>query len=182
MRDCEREEITGLVREAQAGNARAFGSLVLRFRPAMLVVASQVCPSYEVADDAVQDAFLTAHRALASLHEPARFGPWLATIVRNRVRRLASDSFRVRTLPLHVLDEQLLRQTPSLTASLPDMAIEGLPDGVRETMQLYYIQEWGVGDIAAMLDRPVTTVKWQLHAGRALLRKQLGTDPETNEP
>lgn len=173
----ESRSVTETVAAARKGDAAAFAALVARFRPTALLVAQGACGDRELAEDAVQDGFLTAHRALKTLEEPAQFGPWLAAIVRNRARRVAREGARMCTLPLHALDRELLDRTPSLTAALPEPgeeATRALPEGIRETMLLYYFEDWSVGEIAALLERPVTTVKWQLHAGRALLRKRLG--------
>lgn len=163
-------DVTRLVFAAREGDATAFGQLVARYRPTAVLVAVAACGDREVAEDAVQDAFLTAHRALRNLDEPAHFGPWLAAIVRNRARRLAGDKERVRSMPLHLVEE-VGAHPPPLPCPEAE-AIANLPEGIRESMDLYYLQEWSVGEVAALLERPVTTVKWQLHAGRALLRKR----------
>ena len=162
------ETVAGWVAAAWSGDRAAQGALVRRFRPTMLLVAQGACGCREAAEDAVQDAFLTAFRALANLEEPARFGPWLATIVRNRARRLAREG---RCLPLGEFDAQV--PEPALPSPVEE-AVRALPEGIRESTVLYYLERWSVGEIAALLERPVTTVKWQLHAGRALLRKRLG--------
>lgn len=164
--------LTSLVAAAQAGDGAAFGALVQRFRGSMLLVAQGECRNRDLAEDAVQDAFLTAHRALRNLDEPSHFGPWLAAIVRNRTRRLAREVGKASCLTL--VDDHGFAAEPALPSPLND-AIRALPEGIRETTILYYLETWSVGEIAALLERPLTTVKWQLHAGRALLRKRLGT-------
>ena len=176
MGACETNDIERLVLAARAGETDAFEALAARFRPTAFLVARSVLGDREAAQDAVQDAFLTAFRALEGLEEPTRFGPWFAAIVRNRAKRLAREGYRVHTRPLSTLDREILASAPSLAGSIPEPgeeATHALPDGIRESMLLYYFDGWSVGDIAALLDRPVTTVKWQLHAGRALLRKRL---------
>lgn len=169
MSEGERIDVTRLVVAAREGDAAAFGHLVARYRPTAVLIALGACRDRDVAEDAVQDAFLTAHRALRNLEEPSHFGPWLAAIVRNRARRLCSN--RDRTTPLHLVDHEL--SAASMPIPCPEAeAIAALPEGIRESMDLYYLQEWSVGEVAALLERPVTTAKWQLHAGRALLRKR----------
>ncbi len=118
----------------------------------------------------MQDAFLIALRALRNLDDPARFGPWLATIVRNRARRLAREGRRCGPL------DHDAHYTPAPPCEAEAM-IRALPEGIRESMGLYYLEGWSVGEIAALLERPATTVKWQLHAGRALLKRRM-TPPE----
>ncbi len=158
------------VAEAGTGDRTASAALVRRFRPTMLLVAQGECGDRDVAEDAVQDAFLIAFRALGNLDDPARFGPWLATIVRHRARRLARDGRRFAPFPREEIPAPDLHPSSS-----GEDAIRALPEGIRESILLYYLEGWSVGEIAALLERPTTTVKWQLHAGRALLRKRLGT-------
>lgn len=163
------ECLDGLIAAARAGERDASAALVRRFRSTMLLVAQGECGSRDCAEDAVQDAFLVAFRALESLDDPSRFGPWLATIVRHRARRLAREGRRTTAFP----DAELL--APAVPLSSPgEDAIRALPEGIRESMLLYYLEGWSVGETAALLERPVTTVKWQLHAGRTILRKRLG--------
>lgn len=174
MEPCERERIARLVVAAQRGDAGAFAALTRRYRPTATLIARQACGHGETAEDAVQDAFVTAFRALSKLEDPKLFGPWLATIVRNRAHRLGKERRRREALSLAAIEPGLLR-APTVSLPSPEVqALGALPPGIRESMQLYYLQEWSVGEIAGLLERPVTTVKWQLHAGRALLRKRLG--------
>ena len=177
----ESREMRGSILAAQAGDEAAFAVLVVRFRATALIVARQTCGDSDLAEDAVQDAFVTAFRALTNLDDPDRFGPWFATIVRNRARRLAKEGSRRRGLPLHALDREFLARNPLPTPPLPtpaEEAVRALPDGIRESMVLHYFEEWSAGEIAALLERPITTVKWQLHAGRALLRRRLAPSQE----
>lgn len=167
MGECA-HRIERLVLAAKAGRTEAFEALAARFRPTMLLIARSVCDDFEIAQDAVQDALLTAFHALGSLDSPSRFGPWLATIVRNRARRLAQDGYRLRSRPLS--DAPAFED--ALSEGVED-AVRALPEGVRESTLLYYFGGWSVGEVANLLERPTTTVKWQLHAGRTLLRKRL---------
>ena len=175
MGECR--DLKGLVLAARAGDGSAFATLAARFRATALLIARGAGGDPDLAEDAVQDAFVTAFRALKGLDDPDRFGPWFATIVRNRARRLAKEGSRRRGFPLDALDRE-----PSSTPPLPspaEEAVRALPDGIRESMVLYYFEEWSVGEIAALLERPVSTVKWQLHAGRSLLRRRLTPPQET---
>jgi RNA polymerase sigma-70 factor (ECF subfamily) len=164
-----RDEIVAKVVAAQRGDQAAFEALALRFRATALLIARQTGADRETAEDAVQDAFVVAHRSLSALGEPVAFGPWFATIVRNRARKLLKQ--RPTTLPL---DEHAWLSHGPASPCGAAIAITSLPAGIREAMSLYYLQEWSAGEIAALLERPLTTVKWQLHAGRTLLRKRLG--------
>ncbi|RYG19534.1 sigma-70 family RNA polymerase sigma factor, partial [bacterium] len=143
-----RDEIVAKVVAAKGGDQAAFEALVQRFRATALLIARQAGADRESAEDAVQDALVTAHRSLKSLGDPAAFGPWFATIVRNRARRLLRQ--RPPTLPL--IDGHWVTSDVGKPCGAA-MAIATLPEGVREAMSLYYLQEWSAGEIAALLER-----------------------------
>ena len=152
-----------------------------------MVQAKAIVTNQELAEDAVQDAFLAAYKALPSLSEPKAFGPWLGAIVRHRaIRLLAGD--RRQPLPL---DDVILAHAPSILADIERErqscvlreAIAALSDDLAPTLQLFYLDDWPVAAIADFLALPRTTVKWRLHTGRARLRAALTPDwEELNEP
>jgi RNA polymerase sigma factor (sigma-70 family) len=69
---------------AQAGNGDAFARLYERWFDRVLDLAFRVVHDRSLAADIAQDAFLSAHRNLASLADPFAFGGWLLRIARNR--------------------------------------------------------------------------------------------------
>ena len=78
-----------LVESARAGDRAAFERLYHSYAPLVHGVLLARVPYGEVSDLA-QDMFLTAFRKLNALRDPARFGPWVAIIARNR----AADFYR----------------------------------------------------------------------------------------
>src|SRR5690348_4048936 len=77
-----------LAERAAAGDERAFAELVERHRaPLLRYVARRWDP--ELAEDAVQEALLSAHRALAGGTIPADVRAWLSTIAWRRALDLA---------------------------------------------------------------------------------------------
>ncbi len=89
-----------LVRDAQAGDVAALGVLLDRYRPEMLAVALGALGRPSDAEDAVQEAMLTALGRIQDLRDPGAIGPWLKMIVRNCCR------MHVRAnLPVPVADQ-----------------------------------------------------------------------------
>ncbi|MER5737657.1 sigma-70 family RNA polymerase sigma factor [Streptomyces sp. NPDC002262] len=82
---------------AAEGDEEAFEVLVHRHSPAMLLLAERLMGSRAEAEDAVQDAFVSAWRSLPDYRGEAGFGTWLYRIVTNRclnllrARRPAAD-------------------------------------------------------------------------------------------
>lgn len=168
-----------LVEAAKGGNRQAFDLLAQKYRSAAVTLARQFLPS-DAAEDAAQDALIASFRALGNLDDPSRFKAWLGAIVRNRACRMVRERKLKETLPIYEMER--LVQLPTEPAD-DDIgkAVEKLPTGIREAVRLYYYESWSVGEIAAFTARPVTTVKWQLHAGRELLRREL-SHLEEEEP
>lgn len=142
------------------------------------------------AEEVTQDALVRAYRALAG-YEAARIRElrlrgWLATIVAN----LARNRLRKRrpvTTPLAPPIERAIEPRaddttdPEVVASrrvdqrrLAD-AILGLPERYRVPVVLRHVDNLSYDEVALALDRPIGTVKAQVHRGLALLRLSLAT-------
>jgi len=172
-----------LVEMAQRGSLEAYDELVIRFRPAVILVARQILVSPEAAQDVAQEAFLLAFRSLSQLQDPARFAGWLYTITRHRARRVAArqNSFQTiemshpETLDLVADDENnsplaMVLQTERQEAIRTLLAT--LSPECQIVLQLFYYEQWPAVRIAAFLSLPLTTIKWRLRYGRQQLCAQ----------
>ena len=181
-----------LVLNALLGDLEAFDELVVRYRGAVVVIAMQTLGSREAAEDLAQETFLLAFKALPQLQEPARFGSWICSIARHRAWRVGRQEARQEPTEDSKLDTLILRHSPAL-ASCPEATLlrrseqerlrerlAELPTDFQVVLQLRYFEEWPVARIADFLSLPVTTVKWRLHRGRALLRRSLIAEEEKN--
>lgn len=83
-RDTARAEDAALVDAARAGDPEAFGTLYDRWFARVHDLAFRITRDEQAAADVVQDAFLSAWRALGDLEDPTAFGGWLLRITRNR--------------------------------------------------------------------------------------------------
>jgi RNA polymerase sigma-70 factor (ECF subfamily) len=96
-----------LVARAQRGDALAYGALVeehqtIAFRTAYLITGSSAD-----AEDAVQEAFVKAYRALGRFRRGAPFRPWLLAIVANEARNRRRSAGRREQLALRVAEDPL---------------------------------------------------------------------------
>src|SRR5947209_14629974 len=69
-----------LVRQARAGRADAYAELVRRWAARIAAVCHARVGRAHVADDLAQETLLRGFRALGTLNDPDRFGPWLCGI------------------------------------------------------------------------------------------------------
>ena len=168
-----------LVVAAIVGDLAAFDQLVLRYRAAVVRVA-QALVGREQAEDVAQDALLLAFKALPAIEEPRKFPAWLAAITRHRAARLGKRE-RERQSRRVVLDEVLLENLESLSQPFPDQsdddelqrALENVPEDYALVLRLRFLDEMPLKRIASFLGAPLSTVKWRLHQGKKLLKKQV---------
>jgi RNA polymerase sigma-70 factor, ECF subfamily len=172
-----------LVRRTAAGDADAFGALYRRRRPDVYRFALHMTADEAVAEDVVQDAFMTVMRD-AERFDPARGAvtPWLCGIAKNHLRqRLARDR---RLEPLAHDDEQDSEALGTGADALGEIiraeqfellrrAVLSLPLRYREVVVLCDLQELSYQDAADALACAVGTVRSRLHRGRALLGVKL---------
>jgi RNA polymerase sigma-70 factor, ECF subfamily len=158
-----------LVEAARAGDRAAFERLYELYAPLVHGVLLARVPYGEVSD-LVQDVFLSAFRKLATLRDPARFGPWVAIIARNR----AADFYR-RAHETEELHENLA-QCAGHEAEASEVLeiIRALPEAYRETLVLRLVEGMTGPEIAGRTGLTPASVRVNLHRGMKLLRQRLG--------
>jgi RNA polymerase sigma factor (sigma-70 family) len=177
-----------LVQLAAGGNVRAFVELTKRFQHFAFGSALSLLHDFQLAEDVVQDAFLSAWTALPSLADTAAFPGWLRAIVRHHAFRVVRRK-RAQMLPLSEAarvadettapDDQLEHRQQAAKALV---AIAALPTLLREPATLFFVHECSHQDIATFLNLPVATVNNRLHAARVQLKQRMLTMvPQTLE-
>lgn len=157
----------------------AYGRLVERFRDMACGYAYSILGDFHLAEDAAQEAFLTAFAKIGQLERPEAFAGWFRRVVWTACHRItrrnvvpagpleAAASVAASTPPPHEAAEreEFTRQVQA--------AILGLPSAEREVTALFYINGYSQGDIADFLEVPVGTVKSRLGASRARLKERM---------
>ena len=157
-----------LVGAARAGDRDAFGELYRRYARMVHGVLLARVPRTEVTD-LVQDVFLAALRRLDGLRDPEAFGPWLASIARNR----ATDYYR-RSVPTTELPEDLPgRAHPEGDAKAVLAVIRSLPEAYREPLVLRLVEGMTGPEIAQRTGLTPGSVRVNLHRGLQQLRARL---------
>ncbi len=170
-----------LVMLTLAGEQQAYERLVLRYQSAVIASALAVTHSRFMAEDAAQDAFVTAWMKLNTLQSGSKYCTWVCKIAKNCARNML---MRYRSfMPLDLVENTFAEADDKLNpaeyaAASEDRdeinkAIEGLPARVREIIRLHYFEELSVTEIAERMSISSGTVKWQLHDGRKRIRKEL---------
>lgn len=177
-----------LVARLQAGDAEAYEALVRVHGGRLLSVARRFLPNNEDAQDAVQEAFIKAFRAIGTFEERAQLHTWLHRIVVNTAlmklrsqRRRPEESiddllptFQAdghQTTESHEWSDALLERKE--TAAMVRHAIAQLPDQYRVVLMLRDIEERDTLETATALGTTTTVVKVRLHRARQALRTLL---------
>ena len=172
-----REEERGFVLAAQEGDTNAFAQLVRRHQQRAYAVARAVLLSHEDAEDAVQEGFLHAHRALSRFRPDQPFGAWLHRIISNAALDLARRR-KVRDTDELVDTHASPFRDPAEADELHDRlrsALSQLPDRQRSVLVLHDVEGYKHAEIGAMLGIPEGTARSDLHHARAAMRSILGT-------
>lgn len=165
-----------LVLAAQRGEREAFSELVRRHQRRAYVVARAIVINHEDAEDAVQEAFLHAYKAIDRFLPDQAFGAWLHRIVANAAldvtrRRKVRDADELpETVASPFRDPA---ESSELRRRLQD-ALETLPARQRSVIVLHDVEGFKHAEIGRMLDIPEGTARSDLHYARSHLRRVLG--------
>jgi RNA polymerase sigma-70 factor (ECF subfamily) len=163
----------------------ALAELYDRFGRVAYGLALRVLRDEKLAEDAVQEAFLTAWRnADRFMPERGKVSTWLLTLVHRRAVDLVRHEDRRRTEPLPETAELKPSDSAADDAWLRferervQAALRQLPDQQREALELAYYGGFSQSELAERLGQPVGTIKSRMFAGLARLRELLA---EPNE-
>ena len=177
-----------LVERARQGEPAAFGELVERHRSAVYRAALAALGSPADAEDAAQEAFLTAYRRLPSFRAEASFKTWLLTIAWHQAinqRRGLTRWWRLIAQPRGDEGFECEHEYPSRERSPEETlederlrrdiesAIRELPPKLRDPLLLAQSGDYKYDEIGAMLKAPVGTIKWRISEARRLVKQRL---------
>lgn len=178
-----------LIREAQHGDLDAFNTLVLAYQEIVYNTALRILGDEDLAVDASQEAFISAFRALNS-YRGGSFRAWLLRTVTNACYDELRRKKRRPTTPLEPgIDDGDEVETPGWLAD-PDASpeekldqaelehaiqhcLENLPTDFRAVVVLADIQGLDYTEVAAVVKKPLGTIKSRLARARLRLRECL---------
>jgi len=168
-----------LVERARSGDRTAFDELLRRHDVRMRGLAYRLMADRHRMDDALQEAYLKAFKALPRFRAGSDFGTWLYRITYNA----CIDELRKRTRsPLSTedpIDPESGRPGPERIVSASETvrhALATLPDDQRVTVVLVDGEGFDHREAADILGVAPGTVASRLHRARAALRQVLGEE------
>jgi RNA polymerase sigma factor (sigma-70 family) len=177
-----RPEDSELFARAQRGSVDAFEEIVHRYQQLAFRTAYVITGSGADAEEAAQDAFVKAHRALGTFRTGAEPRPWLLRIVANEARNRVRSAGRRRRLELRLAEGF----RPGDAAPSPEAAalaaaererilglLNELDENDREVIASRYLLELTSEETAATLGIPEGTVKSRLSRALGRLRERM---------
>ncbi len=178
----------GLVAEAQGGSLEAFEVLIRRHSRGVYRTLMAILGDAEEAQDAMQDAFLSAFKHIAGFQGRSKFATWLVSIARNTALQRLRDQKNMESLDDGAFEgeeefrprqvrawqdnpEQLYSKTE--TRQLVERGIVRLPAKYRVVIMLRDIEQLSTEEVAQELGLSVPALKTRLLRGRLMLREQL---------
>jgi RNA polymerase sigma-70 factor (ECF subfamily) len=185
------------VSRALGGDLGAFEALVLKYEKMVYGISYRMLLDREEAQDAAQEAFLKAFRALPSFKGGSKFATWLYRIAANACLDLLRKrkSYSELSLDAQTEDEDGARGGFDVADGAADIeaalegkefralvreAVDGLPDAHRAIIVMRDFQDMEYAEIAGVLGCPEGTVKSRINRARGRLKRILLEKRELN--
>lgn len=168
-----------IIAEILDGNPEPYRQLVERYHRGLIQHLYNIVYDGNAAEDLAQEAFIKAYEKLAQYNDAYAYSTWLYKIADNLAFRYLRQA--KQTQDIDVIEETVSDDGPSLEetvdASVTGDAVRGavrkLPIEYRQAIILYYWDGKSYEEIAAIMDRPVGTIRTWLHRAKEHLRKEL---------
>jgi RNA polymerase sigma-70 factor (ECF subfamily) len=172
------------------GEDWALAELYDRFGRVAYGLAFRILRDASLAEDAVQDAFLTVWRSAGRfMPDHAKASTWLLTLVHRRAVDLVRREERRRTEPVEAAQPAAGDATEDVAwlrfeRERVQRALSALPDQQREALELAYYGGFTQSELADRLGQPIGTIKSRMFAGLSRLRELLAEpgSPGPREP
>lgn len=143
-----------------------FAARIMDMQGTLYRVTCSLLREHADREDAVQSAIEKAWRKLGALRNEDRFKAWVVRILINECYAILRR--QKRETPVDAFPD-----SPAPEGSDPDLYrfFTDLPDTLRPTMVLYYLEGYDVKEIAKILRTPVSTIKTRLMRGREKMKE-----------
>ncbi len=159
-----------LIENSKSGNRNAQYKLYKLYVDAMFNVAVRMVTIKEDAEDVIQDSFIEAFKKLSSYRYESTFGAWLKRIVVNK----SINHLKLKKIPVVPLEQELYKISDTeieynpITLDIKKVikAIQLLPAGFQQIVNLYLIEGYDHVEIGEILGIATSTSKSQYHRAK----------------
>lgn len=170
-----------LARTVTRGDREAFQRIIDEHASAVYRTCYRILRDSRDAEDATQETFIAAYRAMGSYRGEGSLAAWLSRIAARRSfaivgRRRPMESLEISAATVPVSDDA---GDPEVSAIRADRRrrlialVATLPETHREVIALLYFGDRTLVEIAQLTGRPIGTVKTHLHRGLVQLRRSM---------
>ncbi len=186
-----------LARSIAAGDVAAFERLMRQYNRRLYRLARATLRDRTEAEDALQDAYLSAYRSMGDFRGDASLGTWLSRLVLNECfARMRRNVRRENVIPM-VSASRHVESTHMIVdqSELPDKAlgraqirhllerkVDELPENYRTVFVLRSVEELTVEETAEILGIPQETVRSRHFRGKNMLRESLARELDLAQP
>ena len=170
-----------IIQRVLQGDVEAFARLVDGHYPRCARIAFRILGNREDAEEAIQDAFLRAFKALGDYEDRERFSAWLTRILVNQCRTVLARARRRETLFIDVDPRRLDFSTPAQPdddgwAEL-ELMLDRLPAEQREAIVLKYADDLTYEEMSRITGTGESALKMRVQRAFARLRALLQEVP-----
>jgi RNA polymerase sigma-70 factor (ECF subfamily) len=172
-------EERGLVREALAGNERAFRSILEMHYPLIYSVVHGIARERGETDDIVQEVFIKIFRALPVFRGDSKLSTWIYRIARNQALNAIEKRAPV-TVPFEDCEDLAAEEDDPeashgrrVVCEELERLMDRLDERQRIALELRYAGEKSYEEIAEIMDIPLGTVKTYIYRGKLSLRRMM---------
>ena len=174
-----------LVERTVAGDQRAYGLLVAKYERRIQRLIGRMVRDVDLVEDIAQETFIRAYRALHQFRGDAQFYTWLYRIAVNTAKKSLMDMKRNPVITESALrsgadedetsvmeNELTSEETPETVlaakeiAAAVNVAMEALPEDLRQAVTLREIEGLSYEDIAEVMGCPIGTVRSRIFRAR----------------
>ncbi|MDN5375479.1 MAG: hypothetical protein PWQ39_519 [Thermacetogenium sp.] len=187
--DPDRIDVRLLIRQAQAGDKKAFEELVIIYQDKVYTLSYYLAGNHSDAQDLAQEVFLKAYSSLRSFRLEADLGTWLHRITVNTWSNMRRGRNQVLSLddPLQTEDGEMERpladgdptSDPAVALEEKEVqvmvqhAIRSLPEEYRAVLVLREMEGYTYEEIAGIMGCSLGTVKSRLNRARRALKEKI---------
>lgn len=185
------EKLLQIIQKHDGQETEAYEELYHRYAKLIRYIAMQSLSNEADAEDVVQETFIEIQRSMDSLRNPKYFRLWVYRIVHSK----CSNIFRKKKFSYVDVDGEYIQ------TMIPDNRIENIPQkqmrfhsdqemmrmflselpaGQSIVLQMYYMEQFSIKEIAGALDLPEGTVKSRMSVGKKTLKEKVEAYEKSN--
>jgi len=171
------EEEYLLIDRILAGERNLYATLVDKYKSYAYTIAMKILENRPEAEEAAQDGFIKAFHYLKNFNRQAKFSTWLYRIVFNtaisykRKTKPAFQSIENSIIEYSVRADHKIEQDDKQI--FLSQAMNKLNEADRLAIQLFYIKEFSMEEVAEMMGQNMNTIKVRIHRARIRLADEL---------